>query len=221
MHTSVQKSKRSHPIEFHFAIEENLLDQYQTFQKELQKQKAQALDQVYVTEAQTFKLSQDLFEKRSTILRSLPAFWSHLLLKHHELSAYFQDELSVVALSFLRDITVTYADTEDIPFTMTLIFDENDYFSNQSLSCTVSRENGEAVFTEKSSIEWKSHYGLDDDKPSFFHLWSPEVTSASLIETIRKDIYVDPFVAFAQQDDPFSDDDSEQIEEMESDESDD
>ena len=68
------------------------------------------------------KDSQSLYEKRRSVLKSIPGFWKTVLLSGHtELPVYFQLEEDQEALAYLEDVWIVRDETEPRVFNLEFV----------------------------------------------------------------------------------------------------
>ena len=104
-------------------------------------------------------------------VKGIPGYWAQALLNHPSIQEIVTEE-DLPALDALTDLTCEY-NADYTAFTITFYFDENDYFTNETLSKTYTvtpdlfDDNAPSLGDhETSTIEWKAgDISLNSDHP--------------------------------------------------------
>ncbi|XP_016561826.1 NAP1-related protein 1 [Capsicum annuum] len=170
------------------------IEKLQELQEELEKINEEKSVELLKVEQKYNRIRKPVYERRTNIIRDIPAFWSTAFLKHSILGGLVSTEEDHKIFKFLSSITVEQSEDVKSGYTIIFDFEPNVYFENRKLwkTYTFLEENGHTKITT-SSIQWVDDKGVDDD--SFFR-WFNEVTEHDEIGEAIKDLWCDPLSCF-------------------------
>ncbi|EJD55141.1 hypothetical protein AURDEDRAFT_109595 [Auricularia subglabra TFB-10046 SS5] len=120
-------------------------------------------------ERHAIKQLKPLYEKRRSVLKSIPKFWYQALMNCDEFAIHAQHEDDVSALSYIEDLWVERDAAEPRCFTIEMHFKENPYFNDTVIKKAYKYTPPKADGDDKPDADGITKLALDFD-------WKDHVT---------------------------------------------
>uniref|UniRef100_A0A7S2UXW5 SARAH domain-containing protein n=1 Tax=Fibrocapsa japonica TaxID=94617 RepID=A0A7S2UXW5_9STRA len=186
------------------------------------------------------KLKEPLYEERQKAISGIKGFWFQVMGTHPTIVELIADEDEKV---FAHLDMIQVKDLDPDTFMLSFIFNENPYFSNDSLwkkfsianqevkvtSCEIKwkdTEEGKSIkaLLVKNLLNEKAENGDEDKNPSFFSLFDPDEQEYDVGEAF-KEIWPNPMELYleslAEEDDDSGDDHDDEDDDADDDEDED
>ena len=105
------------------------------------------------------KLRRPFYDKRNEIIKRIPKFWLTAFVNHPQISVII-DEEEEECLQFLNKLEVEEFEDIKSGYRIKLFFDENPYFSNESLTQEFHLGSSGDPASQSTTIEWKDGFNL-------------------------------------------------------------
>ncbi|GER27135.1 testis-specific Y-encoded-like protein 1 [Striga asiatica] len=191
------------------------IEKLQEIQDELEKINEEASEKVLEVEQKYNEIRKPVYDKRNSVIKSIPDFWLTAFLSHPALSELLTEEDQKI-FKYLSNLEVE--DCKDVKsgYSITFHFKPNPYFEDAKLTKTFAfLEEGTTKITA-TSIKWKEGMGLPNGtaeekkgnkrshvEESFFswfndsqHSGDIEEVQDEVAEIIKDDLWPNPLSYF-------------------------
>lgn len=135
------------------------LEEIDACQNEIDALNEKASEEILQTEQKYNKLRKPFFGKRNTITEKIPNFWVTAFVNHPQISAIL-DEEEEECLQFLRTVNIEEFDDIKSGYKITFGFNENPYFSNDTLVKEFHLGTTGDPTSKSTEISWKEGKNL-------------------------------------------------------------
>ena len=119
----------------------------------------EASEEILKVEQKYNKLRRPFYDKRNEIIKRIPKFWLTAFVNHPQISVII-DEEEEECLQFLNKLEVEEFEDIKSGYRIKLFFDENPYFSNESLTKEFHLGSSGDPASQSTTIEWKDGFNL-------------------------------------------------------------
>ncbi len=119
----------------------------------------EASEEILKVEQKYNKLRRPFYDKRNEIIKRIPKFWLTAFINHPQISAIIEED-EEECLQYLNKLEVEEFEDIKSGYRIKLFFDENPYFSNESLTKEFHLGSSGDPASQSTTIEWKEGFDL-------------------------------------------------------------
>ena len=120
---------------------------------------SEASEEILKVEQKYNKLRRPFYDKRNDIIKRIRKFWLTAFINHPQISAIIEED-EEDCLEYLNKLEVEEFEDIKSGYRIKLFFDENPFFSNESLTKEFHLGSSGDPASQSTPIEWKEGFDL-------------------------------------------------------------